>query len=916
MQKLLLIFLVVLLQACTSGSGSDSEVDIGFFGDPQNLYPASWQFGAITDLDISEYQWTFSDDGSVKFGAEVSHVFQVPGIHSITLQYTKANGDIASVRRDIEIGSGTISGTIKGALNNLVDLDTRDPFEPAGSNNDFASAQPLSAEAKLSGVVDFLDQTDVYQVKLSSGQQVRIQVADPDNSGNYAQIRARIFSASDTETPLASAQDMTAVNDGFWSFPIPADGSYFIELTADNPTASENDGEYSNHSHGIYSLSIEATSSNAEFAEGRILVLFKENTAYQAQGLAVTKNLGRIKALTISDAQIYLANQGIRIAQSLVADRAWQTLQVVSMLNQHPDIEVAEPDWKRYSLAVPVITDPDFDDQWHYGDIKLQQAWQALDSNGKAALGSSDVTVAVLDSGIILDHPDLAANIRDGYDFVDDDANATDPGGKDINGSRSSFHGTHVAGTVAAINNSEGGTGVAPGVKIMPVRVLDVDGGFISDIIEGICYAAQLTDSYCNNIPVVPAADVINMSLGSASDSTIEKRINDAAMNKGVIVIAAAGNSSTSNPFYPAAYERVISVSATNRNTELASYSNYGTTIDIAAPGGDSSEDPGVLSTVADDSGAITIPTYGRLQGTSMASPHVAGVAALMKTAMPALTHDVFRTMLQAGELSNDIGAAGRDNSFGYGLLDAEKAVLAALQDSGPRIITSLASLYFGVGQVQKSFAISDGGQSIGNITVSENIPWLSLNKTQGLGTYTATVDVLSLEEGNYQGQILITSDDAGVDDLQLSVELQVGNPDLTSDAGVQYVIIQDESAEAEDGIFPGIAYSRPLISRQGEYRFEIGGLPKGRFYVVTGSDLDFDDVICDAGESCGQYPTLNTREVVEISEDVPSHQLNMVTGYSDLGVNANTTEQVNRKMYRKTTSQTEVPEVLKQVAQ
>lgn len=270
--------------------------------------------------------------------------------------------------------------------------------------------------------------------------------------------------------------------------------------------------------------------------------------------------------------------------------------------------------------------------------------------------------------------------------------------------------------------------------------------------------------------------------------------------------------------------------------------------------------------------------------------------------------------MLQAGELSNDIGDSGKDSSFGHGLLDAEKAVLAALQDSGPRIISSLASLYFGVGQIQKSFTLSDGGQSIGNISVSESISWLSLNKTQGLGVYTATVDTLSLEEGNYQGQILITSDDPEVDDLQLSVEVQVGNPDLTANAGVQYVIIQDETAEAEDGVFPGIAFSRPLIARQGEYRFEIGGLAKGRYYVVTGSDLDLDDIICDAGESCGQYPTLNTREVVEVSEQTPNQQVNLVTGYIDFSISSSSTHGETKRMYRKSVSVESESSVMKQV--
>jgi len=879
MQKLLLIFLVVLLQACTSGGESgSSEVEIGFYGEAQYLFPASWRFGVLTDLDVTDLQWRFSDDNSVVFGSEAEHVFSVPGVHSITLQYSTADGDVASVRRDIEIRSGTISGLINGTANHLVDADTRDVHDSPDANNDFASAQPLTENAILSGVVDAEDDVDIFQVKLNQGQLIQLSVADQSQAGEYAQIRAEIYSSQDLQSPLAAAENLTDLNTGQWSFPVPETGPYFVKLSAVDATVVTPSNGRDQYSHGIYSLRFEQGISNAEFSDTDILVLFKEKAGYQAQGLRVKHSMGRLKTITIHDAELFMAEQGLSVARRLMKDRRWQTLQVINFLNQHSDIEVAEPNWRRYPLAVPPINDPYFENQrWHYDDINLQQAWQELDANGKEALGSDAVTVAVLDTGIVLDHPDLAANIINGYDFVDNDVDATDPGDKGNQALRSSFHGTHVAGTVAAISNNIGVAGVAPGVKVMPVRVLDTDGGFVSDIIEGICYAAQLDDAYCNNIPVAPMADIINLSLGNSGRSSIEEHVINLAMDKGLIVIAAAGNASSSDPVYPAGYDRVISVSATNSSLGLAAYSNFGSTIDITAPGGDSSGS-GVFSTVADDAGVSVIPAYGSLSGTSMASPHVAGVAALLKTAYPLLNHDVFRTMLVTGDLTRDIGEFGRDDAFGYGIVDAYKAVETVISDNGPRIISSLFHLRYGVGNIQKSFVLSDGGQNVGNVSVSEDIEWLILDRSEGLGTYNATISTLGFEEGVYSGEIRVSSDDPDVSDALIKVTAQVGNPQLSSNPGVQYLNVIDDT---------GISATRSSISlfaKNGQYRFEVGGLAKGRYLIGSGSDLDGDGRVCDAGESCSAYPTIEEPQFLEIREDLAAHEIVMESGYDVTG--------------------------------
>jgi len=893
--------LVLLLMAALSGCGSGSPGSIGrevnlVVQQNQNLAPAEYSISVESNRTLSRYSWYVQeyDAGARDFvrryvsnASELNYTFANVGISRVELEYTTSAAKSGIAHLDVNVGGGVVTGTISAALNTLVDVDTRDPAEPDNHNNDFENAQQISASSSLAGLVDRNDNVDVYRVQLKAGQKIQLQVADEqtvDSSTYFDQVTMELFRASSTASAVIESLSSRAT--GRSELVVPEDNVYLIRISALSPSFT---------SHGIYSLKIEESVSDAEFALGEVLVLFKEGRQYQAQGLRTKQNIGRIKTVSITDATQFLADQGMKVAQTLMTDERWKTLQIVNLLNEQDDIEIAEPNWKRYPLAV---TDPMFDQQWHYQDIKLESAWQALGS-----MGASTVTVAVLDSGII-SHPDLDDNRRNGYDTVQDDFDPTDPGDKAFGGQRSSFHGTHVAGTVAAINNDIGGTGVAPGVKLMPVRVLDTDGGFVSDIIEGICYAAQITDSECRNIPTISEeqgghADIINMSLGSGEDSELERRINNKAMDKGVIVIAAAGNESTSSPAYPAAYDRVISVSATNINGELANYSNYGDTIDVAAPGGDFLADEGILSTQGNDRFSPTTATYGYLQGTSMASPHVAGVAALMKSANPNLTHDEFRTMLVAGELTQDIGSFGKDNSFGYGLIDAEKAVLEVLNSSGPRIISSVGKLRFSPGQTSKSFKVT--GNGLDNLQVDEQIDWLSLSSGPSTGDYVATVSTSGLVEGSYQGEIVISTTTENVSDVTILVELQVGNPDLPANAGVQYVLLQDVNAEADrDGVVPTAVGSAAVVASQGVYRYQVNGVPKGRYYVFTGSDLDLDDVICDAGESCGQYPTLNSRIAIEITEQQTSAEANMVVNYIDSGVSSSSVSESVRPILSK----------------
>ncbi|MBW2999787.1 S8 family peptidase [Candidatus Woesearchaeota archaeon] len=263
-----------------------------------------------------------------------------------------------------------------------------------------------------------------------------------------------------------------------------------------------------------------------------------------------------------------------------------------------------------------------------------------IDADLATATGEG-VTVCIVDTGIDKDHPDLQANIAGGINFVPKGRTIDLNKWEDDNG-----HGTHVAGTIAALDNSIGVVGVAPSASLLVVKALDRRGsGYLSDIIAGI--------EFC----VDNGADVISMSLGTNSDILEMQNAVDAAYAAGVLLVAAAGNDYSGAVDYPGAYSSVIAVAATDINDNIASFSDVGPEVELAAPG------VNIFSTYKNGE-------YDTKSVTSMATPHVSGVAALAIQTNPTLTNAEIRTLLQT--TADDLGAPGYDTIFGYGLVDAE----------------------------------------------------------------------------------------------------------------------------------------------------------------------------------------------------------------------------------------------------
>ncbi len=355
------------------------------------------------------------------------------------------------------------------------------------------------------------------------------------------------------------------------------------------------------------------------------------------------------------------------------------------------NVEYAEPDRRVHALLTP--NDTLFPQQWHYfeaaGGMNAPLAWDKASGKG--------VVVAVIDTGA-RPHADLVANLVPGFDFVSSAARAGDGNGRDNDGSDpgdfnaagecgagsaasdSSWHGTHVAGTIAGVtNNATGVAGIAFNAKVQPVRVLGKCGGSTADITDAIIWASGGTVAGVAANPT--PARVINMSLGGGGAcSRTEQAAINSARSRGTVVVVAAGNEAqdVANSS-PANCAGVVAVAATGRTGKRASYSNFGTGVDLAAPGGDGRD--GVISTV---NAGKTVPAgdaFAAFQGTSMATPHVAAVAALMLSVNAALTPDQVENLLKSSARKF---AAGDCNQCGTGLLDANAAVTAALGGATP----------------------------------------------------------------------------------------------------------------------------------------------------------------------------------------------------------------------------------------
>lgn len=846
------------------------------------------------DGSIVSYQWSQTEGPNVELtDASQSQVtFTSPSLGEdrdlvFALRVTDDDGATANdslvitVRAALASEQVFISGSIQPSASQSLDGDTNDPFNPLLSNDDPNQPQAITNPTTLGGYVNEPgtgadgrsqiagDREDYFLVDLLAGQTVNLLIAEYqdadadlylyatsgelldfsidtgpsetiviDESGRYL-VNVSIFAGA-TNYALAIGSSLVPVSRPHYNDVIPGQ----MIVTYDEVSAEKK----------------EAASSKSGTPDGfaRRLQLRQLGGGPRRARLLSLEDAGHDEQLVRSR----LGQQYFRRGQFSSSDLAkrWSTLISIKQLARSPGVATAEPNyWMRPSASV---NDEAYSLQWHYPLISVPGAWET-------SIGDPEVIVAVVDTGVLSGHPDLAGQLVPGYDFIRDAGEAADGDGIDPNPEETigrgdpaavNFHGTHVTGTIAAAgNNGIGVTGVAYGARVMPLRALASSGGTGYDVNQAVRFAAGLEND-SGTFPDQPA-QVINLSLGGGGFSANTQQLYDELRARGIIVVAAAGNESTTTPSYPASYDNVISVSAVDTQQRITNYSNTGNNIDIAAPGGDGSQDfngdgypDGILSTGASD-GEFA---YTFLSGTSMAAPHVAGVIALMKSVNPNLSADDVDRLLEQGSLTDDIGVDGRDNLYGFGIINARKAIEAALAEAGsssgsePRLGASSSALNFGSQRTGLELVLrNSGGGDLQDVQLLANESWITTSPlgvdAQGLGRYAIDVDRSDLLPGVYEGSLTASSSANA-----LSIRILLSVTDATdAELGIVYLLLFDPATDT-------VVAQTAIESGNVNFEFAFSNVPAGLYQLFAGTDLDNDLLICDAGEACGAYLTID----------------------------------------------------------
>ncbi len=527
----------------------------------------------------------------------------------------------------------------------------------------------------------------------------------------------------------------------------------------------------------------------------RFIVKYRDGSVARTSAAAMKRSLDTVAASGVGGKAIGLqALRGLSVGGEVVrADRKLDRVEAEQLMRQlaaDPNVEYVEVDRLLQIAMTP--NDPRYAEQWGYQDsdagIRANEAWDTASGTG--------VVVAVLDTGIT-SHSDLNANVIAGYDFVSDATNARDGNGRDsnpadqgdwysagecgqISGSNSSWHGTHVAGTVAALtNNSVGVAGTAFNAKIQPVRVLAKCGGSISDIADAITWASGGTVS---GIPANPTpAEVINLSLGGGGScsTTMQNAINGAVSRGTTLVIAAGNSNANTSGFTPANCNNVIAVASITSTGQRSSFSNYGPLIDIAAPGSS------ILSTLNAGTTTPGAESYASYNGTSMATPHVAGVVALLQSVSatpktPAQVESIIKTNFRAFPVTPT-------QVIGPGILDAKKVVDAA---GGGGNAAPVAN--FSVSTSGLTATFTDSSTDSDGSIVSR-----SWNFGDGTTSTATSPSKTYATAGTYTVTLTVTDDDGATNTKTSSVTVGGSTGPQTYTNGTDFAIADNSTVES-----------------------------------------------------------------------------------------------------------------------
>ena len=856
---------------------------------------ASSSIAGFGDDTITSYTWNFGDGGSSTEEA-TSHIYTQAGSFEIALTVTNSDGLAHTTTQNVNTTQLTdslvIEGTIFVSSSVAVDSDVNDSGSTPVSNNTRATSQFVTNPVTIGGfaneagtgpnfdgfsnLTESGDDFDGYLINALGGEIINLRIATRGQGDldlllydSNSELIDFSVSATDNESIAlpAGAATYAIVVESFSGF-----SNYVLSVGQDPAIASL----------------LHATAASDTFI-GDLVV--KPQNDHQTPSVLAQAN--RVIGAHISaGASARLYRFGDKITELLAprirarmlpgittlgptkTELKLATMLAAKQLNRQDDVEYAEPNYRLATKIEP--NDVFYERQWHYPKVNLPAAWDKT-------TGSANVKIAVLDTGVVANHPDLQVRLSaDSYDFVSSvsnggdgdgvDSDGSDPGDGQDNGAcstssfrSSSFHGTHVAGTIgASTNNNNGTAGITWAGEIMNLRVLGCEGGSTFDIAQALLYAAGIENAF--GVSPTKKADVANLSLGGGSPSNVMTDAVQDARAAGLIIIAAAGNDGNATLSYPASYDGVISVAATDLGDQRAFYSQFNARVDIAAPGGDTSADQdadgfpdGVLSTLASlESGTGIDFEYDFYQGTSMATPHVAGIVALMKSVNPSLTPAQLDQLLSNGAMTVDLGPTGRDNDFGHGRIDALLAVEAAQQladgtipiTDTPVLGVSPSRVSFGATLTERNITLFNAGT--GELAISAFTPSSSRisvtppSNTDGVGAYTLTLDRDGATSGQYMESISIASNGGNVT-INVQYEIPGANQEISGSVGELYVFLVNSDT--------GESMQQQRQSNAGQYDYRFTDVEPGVYYMIAGSDPDNDGFVGGSGEALGLYP-------------------------------------------------------------
>lgn len=826
--------------------------------------------------------------------------------------------------------SATLSGTLRISAFGQSQVIETDEVEPVDDGTYVQALTPLApgmTHIVRGSIAPYPDDDvkDAYWLTEPSAQDVSVTMShdagadfdiivyDIDKEGNITEMGSSAGTASPeqvdyyTPAPAPGESHVTAIAvtwfEGSGSYELCIEAKFHDDTlsfaTAENKRNILSTG---GSDHPVPSLETVWDVSGLDAVPGEVLVKLRvqESSALEAASLSqtqATRNWGRMtpcgEVPGIATLMCLESGYSASVASIMPGQpeekeaQLRRTIGQVLRLRANPLVKDAIPNHILHEYAVP--NDEFYPLQWHYPMIGLPEAWDT-------STGSSDVVVAVLDTGVTA-HPDLSDRLIPGYDFIRDpersldgdgmDTDPTDVGDRNIPTGASTWHGTHVAGTIgAATNNGRGVAGVDWHCRIMPIRALGHGGGDLQDIMNGILYAAGLSNA--SGKTPDKRADIINMSFGildpNGEIAVFFQDVVSAARQAGVLMVAAAGNQNTSIPTAPADCSGVLSVAAVDLNRSLAPYSNYGSTTDMAAPGGDlsgadingDSYPDGVLSTLVDENTAEF--NYAFYEGTSMAAPHVAGVAALCLAANPNLTVGQLENLLLS--TATDLGTPGRDDIYGYGLINAAAAVgQAAGANEDPNLEISPSTLNFGSELTRLEVSIVNTGA--GTITVSPPVVttddggnWLSAELQSSPPGVIVQVDRKDLPIGRYAGRITLSSNGGT---RVIEVGMEVADDISPPDVGVVFVLLVD--SETRETI------KQTDTTQADAFSYQIEGVMKGSYLLIAGTDVNDNGLICEPEDFCGAYPVLNAPSPIDVNQGDTITDLNFQLTLMDSGL-------------------------------